>query len=222
MVFNVYLVRHGQTYLNRYNRMQGWCDSPLTPKGIKDGHKAGQLLSHINFDLAFHSDTTRATHTCRYILEENVASPSLPTPKALANFREQYYGYFEGSDSNQAWLMIGAANDCRTFKDIIEKYSIEDAKDFAKQADPFHDAENNQEYWQRVGAGFDYLKKIAKPDTNILLVSHGTTIRSIVHRFDPSIDITVSPTNGSVTKLIIDEQKIKVAYFNQTDPKFEY
>lgn len=222
MSYNIYLVRHGQTYLNRYNRMQGWCDSPLTPKGIEDGHKAGQRLAHIKFDLAFHSDTTRATRTCKYILEENVASPVIPTPTELRAFREQSYGYFEGSDSSQAWLMIGAAHNCRTFKEMIEQYSIEDTKDFAKAADPFHDAEDNAEYWQRVGAGFDYLNEVAKDGDNILLVSHGTTIRSIVHHFDPTVDITVSPANGSVTKLVVDKDKISVAYFNQSSSDFEY
>lgn len=27
--FSVYMIRHGQTYFNKYRRMQGWCDSPL-------------------------------------------------------------------------------------------------------------------------------------------------------------------------------------------------
>lgn len=36
MAINVYFVRHGQTYLNLYHRMQGWSDSPLTEKGLAD------------------------------------------------------------------------------------------------------------------------------------------------------------------------------------------
>ena len=28
-----YLMRHGQTLFNTLNRIQGWCDSPLTEKG---------------------------------------------------------------------------------------------------------------------------------------------------------------------------------------------
>ena len=32
MTFTLYMVRHGQTILNSYNRLQGWCDSPLTEK----------------------------------------------------------------------------------------------------------------------------------------------------------------------------------------------
>lgn len=31
----LYFVRHGQTIFNKYNRMQGWSDSPLTEKGTQ-------------------------------------------------------------------------------------------------------------------------------------------------------------------------------------------
>lgn len=79
MAFTIYMVRHGQTFLNKYNRLQGWCDSPLT---LRNGRcsGAGRHLAHINFDHAYHSDTTRAMRTCRYILEENIASNDI-TPK---------------------------------------------------------------------------------------------------------------------------------------------
>lgn len=218
MSYKIYLVRHGQTILNRYNRMQGWCDSPLTPKGIEDAHEAGRRLKRIKFAYAFHSDTTRAMRTCNYILSEN--DNETPVPITLENFREQGYGYYEGSDSNQAWLMIGASHNCRTFKELISTYSIEDARDFCKEADPFHQAENNREFWERVGNGFEYLDKIADDGCNILIVSHGTTIRSIVHHFDPEVDITVSPENGSVTRLTVDGTRVSVDYYShclQTD-----
>ena len=42
MSFNLYLVRHGETYFNKYQRMQGWGNAPLTDKGISDGFAAGE------------------------------------------------------------------------------------------------------------------------------------------------------------------------------------
>lgn len=27
----IYLVRHGKTFINKYNKMQGWCDTGATP-----------------------------------------------------------------------------------------------------------------------------------------------------------------------------------------------
>ena len=49
----IYIVRHGQTYINRYNKMQGWCDTPLTTPGIEGAEEAGRALSEVPFDIAF-------------------------------------------------------------------------------------------------------------------------------------------------------------------------
>ncbi|MFU0771743.1 MAG: hypothetical protein ACFWUH_09555 [Limosilactobacillus fermentum] len=57
---NIYLVRHGQTYYNIYNKLQGWSNSPLTDQGYQDAEKAGQRLKDVHFDAAFCSDLTRA------------------------------------------------------------------------------------------------------------------------------------------------------------------
>lgn len=43
----LYLVRHGQTFLNKYHRMQGWSDAPLTTKGLQDADLAGERLAKI-------------------------------------------------------------------------------------------------------------------------------------------------------------------------------
>lgn len=48
----IYLVRHGRTMMNTLYRMQGWCDSPLTPKGHADAQALGKGLNGIVFDSA--------------------------------------------------------------------------------------------------------------------------------------------------------------------------
>ena len=67
----IYLVRHGQTFINRYDKMQGWCDTPLTNQGIKEAENTGVVLKDIPFDIAFSSDLKRACDTCDYIISEN-------------------------------------------------------------------------------------------------------------------------------------------------------
>ncbi|MCP9313495.1 histidine phosphatase family protein [Liquorilactobacillus satsumensis] len=223
MPFTVYFVRHGQTIFNFYNRMQGWCDSPLTQKGINDAHKAGAHLADKDFANIYHSDTMRAQNTCKIIMSENQLAADLPQPVTLSNFREQSYGYFEGNDSNQTWLMVGATRQCRNYEEIITRYSINDSRDFMKETDPFNDAENNAEYWKRIDAGFDYLNAHQAPGSNALVVSHGTTIRSIVSRFAPEIDVvSVGPKNGSVTKMIVTGKKVEIVYFNHYLDTQEY
>lgn len=49
--------------------MQGWCDSPLTAKGVYDAYKLGQGLAPIEFVGACTSDADRARNTLSIALE---------------------------------------------------------------------------------------------------------------------------------------------------------
>lgn len=46
---SLYFVRHGQTYLNKNLRMQGWADTPLTPEGIEVVKESGRGLAETEF-----------------------------------------------------------------------------------------------------------------------------------------------------------------------------
>ena len=170
MAITVYIVRHGQTLLNRYKKMQGWVDSPLTEKGIQDGKRAGKILENIKFDKAYSSDTMRAIRTCEYILSENKVSGDLKEPQAMMEFREQKYGYFEGSDSPQTWMLIGATHGAGSFKELVNKYPLDEIKDFMHETDPFHESEDSKTYWKIINSGFDYLRKNHKDGEIVLLV----------------------------------------------------
>lgn len=214
--FTLYLVRHGQTYFNIYNKLQGWSNSPLTQKGIQNAQDTGTKLAETKFAAAYCSDTTRAMDTANMILAKNNAS-DLDSPEVSPFFREEFYGYFEGTDMDQAWYLAGAPQGMPTFRSIVEQESIGKAKDLLKAADPFHDAENNDEYWQRLNQGLDLIRQ--NPDIqdgdNVLLVSHGNTLLSLVERFgDGKFDVTERPANGSVTKMHFHDDKVEVTDFN--------
>lgn len=215
--FNLYMVRHGQTYFNIYNKLQGWSNSPLTEKGIQNAVDTGEKLKDTKFAAAYCSDTTRAEQTAQKILDENDAS-DIDALITSMFFREEFYGYFEGNDMSQAWYLAGAPHGLPTFRDIVEKYSIGKAKDYLKEADPFHQAENNQEYWKRLDQGFDLIKQNPeiKDGDNVLLISHGNTLLSVVERYGiGQFDVTERPANGSLTKLTVDGDDIHVVAFNQ-------
>ena len=55
MAINLYLVRHGQTWFNKGHRMQGSCDSALTPLGIKQAEAVRDYFQDqgINFARAY-------------------------------------------------------------------------------------------------------------------------------------------------------------------------
>ncbi len=216
MIKNIYLVRHGQTYYNIYNKLQGWSNSPLTKKGKQDAVRVARRLKNTHFDAAFCSDLPRAIETCQTILDGNGAN-SVKSPTISPFFREEFYGVYEGTNMDQAWYMAGAPHGLKTFKEIVSQHSIGTAKDWLHDADPFHDAENNQQYWHRMDQGIELIKNVQVPDgANILWVSHGNTCLSLVERFgEGKYDITKRPDNGSLSKLVMTENDIKFEFYNR-------
>ena len=210
-MLHLYLVRHGQTLFNRYNRLQGWSNSPLTEKGLKDADKAAKKLQNITFAAAYCSDTTRAQITAQRILDANEAAGNA-RPKLVSDmhFREQCYGYFEGQDMQMAWWAAGAPNGAHTYNELVEKFGLAATRDMLKEADPFHDAESDIEYWTRVEDGFKLISSNSslKDGDNVLQISHGNTLLSLMHRFAPAgYDLSERPANGSVTRLDFDTTK---------------
>ena len=87
MAVNVYLVRHGQTFLNKYHRMQGWSDTPLTEKGKQDAARAGQALAQVDFDYAFASDLKRTMDTARILLANHPTKIKEPGKNSSATLK---------------------------------------------------------------------------------------------------------------------------------------
>lgn len=65
------LIRHGESTWNLENRFTGWTDVPLTPLGIAQAKKAGELLKAggYEFDVAYSSVLKRAIWTLWYALD---------------------------------------------------------------------------------------------------------------------------------------------------------
>lgn len=89
-----YLVRHGETQYNVEEKMQGWCDSPLTDDGIAMAKKLGEGLADVPFVAAYSSTSGRAVDTANYVL----AGRGLKLHQS-DDLREMYYGSAEGQPS---------------------------------------------------------------------------------------------------------------------------
>lgn len=88
----IILVRHGETLFNQLGLTQGWCDSPLTEKGIGQVRVTRDRLADIPIDEAYSSPSERACDTAEIILEGR--GIELKRDKQL---KEINFGYFEGS-----------------------------------------------------------------------------------------------------------------------------
>ena len=84
------LVRHGQTLFNQKERIQGWCDSPLTPLGLQQAKETGLELKKrgYTFDAAYSSVSERAWRT----LEEIYDGPY----SLKRELKEMNFGALEG------------------------------------------------------------------------------------------------------------------------------
>lgn len=211
MTISLYFVRHGQTYLNKYHRIQGVIDSSLTEKGVSDALDAGDRLKSIHFNAAYSSDLPRAIETGRLILSKNPSTINATTP--LAGFRELNFGYWEGEDDIKTWHIIGGPRGLNSFHEMIAEYGIDKAEDIIAAADPYGDAETSQKFWQRLQPAIDQVVKEAQDGDQLLIATHGTLIRNVVSHFS-DIPVNVSTKNGSVTKVNWDGNHYSVDYFN--------
>lgn len=213
MAITIYFVRHGQTYLNRYNRMQGWSDAPLTDKGIEDAKRAGKELAKIHFDYIFSSDLSRAVNTARLLLQAD-PNTDLTEPIQEPAFREIFFGYFEGTNGAEFADYLGGKDGYHTFSEMAAGWGTDELKNKIAAADTYGEAEDAKTFWNRIDKGFDRLRQL--PDGSVaVVVSHGATIRSIADRFGDNIDQKIAPRNGSFMKMRLTDTDTHVDFFNE-------
>lgn len=95
-MYQLVLIRHGESVWNLENRFTGWTDVELTPTGIAQAQNAGRLLKEagFDFDVAYTSVLKRAIHTLWQTLDA-MDRTWLPV---VHNWRlnERHYGALQG------------------------------------------------------------------------------------------------------------------------------
>lgn len=144
-----YYVRHGETRFNMEDRFQGWCDAPLTEKGIHQAETAHDYLKSTPFAFACCSTTLRTRRTAQIILKDRNVS-LLP----LKGLKEVFVGKYEG------WKY-------KENREILEPRGLRvEWKDVG--------GENYEELSERICDSFALMNSRAKNEENVLVVSHGT------------------------------------------------
>lgn len=146
----IILVRHGQSFGNKNNFIQGHKDYKLTEKGILQSRKTAQKLKDVKFAAIFCSDLSRAKQTAKIIAKFHKGTPFFPT-KLL---RERKLGEWEGLKSSKIdfeKVRMKRPKGGETFPEIRKR-----AKIFLEMAS----------------------KKYAEEDT-ILVVAHAGSIRML-------------------------------------------
>lgn len=78
----IVVCRHGETALNKDDRIRGWSDVPLNPHGVEQAKAMGRKLKDVGIDLIVASDLTRTLQTASQISFES-GIPIMETDIAL-------------------------------------------------------------------------------------------------------------------------------------------
>ena len=107
MTYKLVLLRHGESQWNLENRFTGWTDVDLSPAGIVEARRAGQLLRSegYDFDIAFTSVLKRAIRTLWLALDE-MDRMWLPVEHSW-RLNERHYGALQGLDKAETAARFG-------------------------------------------------------------------------------------------------------------------
>lgn len=176
----LYIMRHGETLFNVQKKIQGWCDSPLTQRGIEQAKIAGQYFKNnqIKFDAAYCSTAERASDTLELVTD-------MPY-KRLKGLRELSFGIFEGEHE----YLHPESDPKKHFGDYYVQFGGED----------------NQAAQKRVATT---LTDIMNQDNqNVLVVSHGGAIMMFSRLWtDVQALIQGGFTNCSILKFTFEDNK---------------
>ena len=156
MATKMFLVRHGLTDWNQQKKYQGQKDIPLNEKGCEQARSLGKYLKAEEIDSIYSSDLKRALQTANIINENH----DLEVNKK-EKIREIHFGDWQGL----------------SYSEIEEQYP-QRLKKWNK--DPITNCPPGGEtmavFIKRVKSGFEEIIN-KNQDNNILVVSHGGTIK---------------------------------------------
>ena len=224
----IYFARHGKTMLNTVDRSQGWADAPLTPAGVEVAEALGKGLSDVEFTKAYSSDSGRAIETAELVLANN-GQDDLEITKD-ERLREYNFGTYEGMLNEEMWSAVaekkglsveeymksmqenGFYNSIKEFADILselDKVNVEEGINWP--------AEDSKTIEKRLQESLDDIVAEAKEDGggNILVVSHGMSIVTLLGELDVNIEVPASGlSNASISKVTYKDGKYTVDSVN--------
>lgn len=187
----IVLLRHGQSAWNLENKFTGWTDVDLTPQGIAEADKAGELLKKEGFvfEKAYTSYLKRAVKTLDIVLDK-MNLDWIPVEKTW-RLNEKHYGTLQGLDKIQTAEKYGEQQVNiwrRSYNIAPAPLPLNDPRhprfeprysEIAPQDLPA--TESLQDCIERI---LPYWKQVIFPELKqaqeLLVVAHGNSLRGIV------------------------------------------
>lgn len=187
---------------NTSRRVQGWSDTPLTNEGIEVAEFLGRGLREIPFDSVYTSDRGRTIETAGIVLRESKQTHL--EISELSDFREFGFGKFEGEYED---IMFGKVIEHLGFQSVeeaFEKFGYDGYQIISETVEKIDETGMSEKWDSMVTRLKNALETVAKENqtenANVLVVSHGMAINTIISFFDIT-KINPELANASVTRL---------------------
>jgi broad specificity phosphatase PhoE len=196
----IYIIRHGETELNRLGIVQGrGVNSDLNETGRAQAEAFYQHYKHINFDKVYTSDLKRTHQTVQRFIDSG-----LPWEQ-LSGLDELAWGEWEGKPNSEAAR--------EAFKEVVEKWQGGNYE--AK----FEGGESPNEVALRLTGAFELIKS-KTTEQKVLVCMHGRAMRLLLCLLldKPMAEMGEFPhQNTTLYRLAFDQNHFTVLDFNNTD-----
>ena len=190
-LYQLILLRHGESVWNKENRFTGWTDVDLSEKGVKEAIEAACLLQRAgyDFDIVYTSVLKRSIRSAWIVLEQ-MDRMWLPMEKSW-RLNERHYGALQGLNKAETAREHGKdlvsewrrsyterppaldRSDPR-FPGHDPRYRDVDVKDLPLTESLKDTVDRLLPYW------FDTIAPAIRSGKRVLVVAHGNSLRSLI------------------------------------------
>lgn len=203
-----YLVRHGQTKVNRLARLQGATNSALTVHGIMSARRLGRRLADVKFSAVFASNLRRTQETADNIIQLN----NYPDPPSffLSDLKEFDFGKYE--EARKRTLIPNALSALGPVQIVRTAFGRKHANGLV---DLFNGMTNNislessRELSLRMKRTLESIARAYGKDQqehNLLIVTHGLILSSFIESLDGSVPLLLVK-NTNVVQIDYEQGK---------------
>lgn len=159
------IVRHHESEWNKLGKWTGITDVSLTPHGHKKSEEMGALINDFCFDQAFTSKQIRTYETLSSMMKTCMVGQELPIEEAAA-LNERDYGDYTGKNKWEMQEILG--------KEEFDKLRRE-------WNHPVPNGETLKMVYERAVPFYkERILPLLLQGKNVLIVSHGNTIRALM------------------------------------------
>lgn len=213
-VVHFYLVRHGQTKLNKKRRLQGVTNSPLTKKGIRMAKRLGKELKQIKFEAVYTSDLKRTQKTAQYIIDENEAY--YPPVYQDPNLREISFGKFEeAKNTKMIPKALKALGLRRILQALLNEEHVAELTELFRSLDGNEVIEDADHLTLRMTRALTNIgNQYQDKGGNILIVTHGLILSNFIESLEGEVPLFLLD-NSRASRVDYENGKFKVIYVNR-------